>query len=185
MGRKEHWGGLTLELVDAAMARVGIPASRTDMPEPGGAEGNLEAPRTDTDRTEGYLGPRARRFSLYTWLETHPPAKALAAPLLVWFRMAAMLALIVLVATSVWRRPFRLSYEAWHAIHAVLAVVLVVAGGALIAGIPGALFAVPLAAFVNVVAVYLSRRSWQTGESPSTDLIWNTVPRPRPRRARA
>ncbi|OJU58447.1 MAG: AI-2E family transporter, partial [Microbacterium sp. 70-38] len=35
-----------------------------------------------------------------------------------------------------------------------LAVVLVVAGGALIAGIPGALFAVPLAAFVNVVAVY-------------------------------
>jgi hypothetical protein len=31
-----------------------------------------------------------------------------------------------------------------------LAVVLVVAGGAMIAGIPGALFAVPLAAFVNV-----------------------------------
>ena len=25
-----------------------------------------------------------------------------------------------------WRRPLRLSYEAWHAIHAVLAVVLVV-----------------------------------------------------------
>lgn len=67
------------KLVDAAMARVGIPASRTDMPEPGGAEGNLEAPRADTDRTEGYLGPSARRFSLYTWLETHPPAKALAA----------------------------------------------------------------------------------------------------------
>ena len=62
----------------------------------------------------------------------------------------------------------------------VLAVVLVVAGGALIAGIPGALFAVPLAAFVNVVAVYLSRRGW---EQPATfvpdDLIWNTVPRTR------
>ena len=40
--------------------------------------------------------------------------------------MAAMLSLIMLVATSVWRRPLRLSYEAWHAIHAVLAVVLVV-----------------------------------------------------------
>jgi predicted PurR-regulated permease PerM len=40
-----------------------------------------------------------------------------------------------------------------------LAVVLVVAGGAMIAGIPGALFAVPLAAFINVVAVYLGRRS--------------------------
>jgi predicted ferric reductase len=56
------------------------------------------------------------------------PAKALAAPLLVWFGMAAMLSLIVLVATSVWRRPLRLSYEIWHAIHAVLAVVLVVGG---------------------------------------------------------
>jgi predicted PurR-regulated permease PerM len=61
-----------------------------------------------------------------------------------------------------------------------LGVVLVVAGGAFVAGIPGALFAVPLAAFVNVVAVYLSRRGW---ERPATfapgDLIWNTVPRTR------
>ncbi|NYE19825.1 AI-2E family transporter [Microbacterium immunditiarum] len=61
-----------------------------------------------------------------------------------------------------------------------LAVVLVVAGGALIAGIPGALFAVPLAAFINVVAVSISRRSWQTGERPPpADLIWSTVPRTR------
>lgn len=60
-----------------------------------------------------------------------------------------------------------------------LAVVLVVAGGAMIAGIPGALFAVPLAAFVNVVAVYLGQRAWQTGAQPTGDLIWNTVPRPR------
>lgn len=61
-----------------------------------------------------------------------------------------------------------------------LAVVLVVAGGAMIAGIPGALFAVPLAAFVNVVAVYIGDRSWETGRDPRTaDLIWNTVPRSR------
>ena len=60
-----------------------------------------------------------------------------------------------------------------------LAVVLVVAGGAMIAGIPGALFAVPLAAFVNVVAVYLGQRAWETGEKPVGDLIWSTVPRPR------
>lgn len=60
-----------------------------------------------------------------------------------------------------------------------LAVVLVVAGGAMIAGIPGALFAVPLAAFVNVVAVYLGQRAWETGVRPSGDLIWSTVPRPR------
>ncbi len=61
-----------------------------------------------------------------------------------------------------------------------LAVVLVVAGGAMIAGIPGALFAVPLAAFVNVVVVYIGQRSWETGESaPPGDYIWTTVPRPR------
>jgi predicted PurR-regulated permease PerM len=64
-----------------------------------------------------------------------------------------------------------------------LAVVLVVAGGAMIAGIPGALFAVPLAAFVNVVAVYLGQRAWMTGARPSGDLIWSTVPRTRRTRA--
>ena len=59
-----------------------------------------------------------------------------------------------------------------------LAVVLLVAGGAMIAGIPGALFAVPLAAFVNVVALYLSRRQWETGGRPDpAELIWSTVPR--------
>lgn len=64
-----------------------------------------------------------------------------------------------------------------------LAVVLVVAGGAMIAGIPGALFAVPLAAFVNVVAVYLSKRSWETGvPPPPKELIWSTVPRTRKER---
>ncbi|MGN6218211.1 MAG: AI-2E family transporter [Microbacterium sp.] len=60
-----------------------------------------------------------------------------------------------------------------------LAVVLVVAGGAMIAGIPGALFAVPFAAFVNVVAVYIGERAWETGARPTGDLIWSTVPRPR------
>lgn len=65
-----------------------------------------------------------------------------------------------------------------------LAVVLVVAGGAMIAGIPGALFAVPLAAFVNVAAVTLSSGSWRTGDIPSGDLIWSTVPRERQRRNR-
>jgi putative heme transporter len=67
-----------------------------------------------------------------------------------------------------------------------LAVVLVVAGGALVAGIPGALFAVPLAAFVNVVVVYIAHRTWETGEGPEPGaLIWSTVPRPtRTRRVR-
>ena len=65
-----------------------------------------------------------------------------------------------------------------------LAVVLVVAGGAMIAGIPGALFAVPLAAFINVAAVTISSGSWRTGVGPSGDLIWSTVPRERRRRNR-
>lgn len=66
-----------------------------------------------------------------------------------------------------------------------LAVVLVVAGGAMIGGIPGALFAVPLAAFVNVVAVYLSSHAWRNGDGAvdSADLIWQTVPRDRGRRS--
>lgn len=62
-----------------------------------------------------------------------------------------------------------------------LAVVLVVAGGSMIGGIPGALFAVPLAAFVNVVAVTVSTGSWRTGDQPDADLIWSTVPRQRRR----
>ena len=65
-----------------------------------------------------------------------------------------------------------------------LAVVLVVAGGALIAGIPGALFAVPLAAFINVFAVYLANRGWEAGvRPPPADLIWSTVPRERKKTA--
>lgn len=66
-----------------------------------------------------------------------------------------------------------------------LAVVLVVAGGAMVGGIAGALFAVPLAAFVNVVAVYLSTNAWKRdGEAlASPDLIWRTVPRERGRRS--
>ncbi|MDQ1127742.1 putative PurR-regulated permease PerM [Microbacterium sp. SORGH_AS 505] len=61
-----------------------------------------------------------------------------------------------------------------------LAVVLAVAGGAMVAGIAGAVFAVPLAAFVNVVWLYLSRRGWERPVDPGPDdLIWSTVPRAR------
>ena len=61
-------------LVDRILARTGIPASRTDRPEPGGAEGNLYEPYAE-DRAQGDFGKQARRFSSYTWLETHPKAK--------------------------------------------------------------------------------------------------------------
>lgn len=48
-------------------------------------------------------------------------------PWRVRFGVAAALALLVLVATSVWRRRLWLSYEAWQLTHAVLAVVAVLA----------------------------------------------------------
>jgi predicted ferric reductase len=48
-------------------------------------------------------------------------------PARVWFGSVAAAALIVLVASSVWRRRLRLSYEVWQVLHAVLAVVAVVA----------------------------------------------------------
>jgi predicted ferric reductase len=51
---------------------------------------------------------------------------AINAPALVWFGMAAFLSLLALIATSVWRKRLRLSYEWWHLAHTVLAVVVVV-----------------------------------------------------------
>lgn len=61
-----------------------------------------------------------------------------------------------------------------------LAVVLAVAGGAMIAGIPGALFAVPVAAFVNTFADSVaSRRRPAGGDEEPPDAIWSTVPRER------
>lgn len=44
-----------------------------------------------------------------------------------------------------------------------LAVVFAVAAGLLVAGIPGALFAVPTVAVVNVVVVYIASGRWRHG----------------------
>jgi predicted ferric reductase len=52
--------------------------------------------------------------------------KLLDAPALVWCGAAALGALVAVVVTSVWRLRLRLSYEMWHAVHTVLAVVAVV-----------------------------------------------------------
>jgi predicted ferric reductase len=48
-------------------------------------------------------------------------------PSRVWFGAIATAALVVLVATSIWRRRMRLSYEVWQILHAVLAVIAIVA----------------------------------------------------------
>ncbi|MCI0156083.1 AI-2E family transporter [Leifsonia shinshuensis] len=63
-----------------------------------------------------------------------------------------------------------------------LAVVLAVAAGSLLAGIPGALFAVPFVAVLNVMVHYVSSGAWK--DTPPEPLeappgaIWETVPRP-------
>lgn len=49
-----------------------------------------------------------------------------------------------------------------------LAVVLAVAGGSIVAGIPGALFAVPVVAFLNVAIKAVATGSWRTTPRPAT-----------------
>ena len=61
-----------------------------------------------------------------------------------------------------------------------LGVVLAVATGSLLAGIPGALFAVPVAAVINVMILYVSGGAWKDDAPPSTadvrSPLWRTVP---------
>lgn len=59
-----------------------------------------------------------------------------------------------------------------------LAVVLAVAAGSMLAGIPGALFAVPVAAVINIMVRYIAGGAWKPGAAgvdPSGG-IWRTVP---------
>jgi predicted PurR-regulated permease PerM len=63
-----------------------------------------------------------------------------------------------------------------------LAVVLAVAAGSLLAGIPGALFAVPFVAVLNTMVHYVSSGAWRnsppSGWTAPDRAIWETVPRP-------
>lgn len=79
-------------------------------------------------RQIGYVGLAfvLAHFALSAHWDALTLRNALRAPLLVWFGMAAMLALVLLVASSIWRTRLRLSYEAWHLAHALLATVLIV-----------------------------------------------------------
>ena len=65
-----------------------------------------------------------------------------------------------------------------------LAVVLVVASGALLAGIPGALFAVPVAAVLNAMTTYIAGGTWRSSPPAvmptSGSVLWQTVPQSRP-----
>jgi predicted PurR-regulated permease PerM len=69
-----------------------------------------------------------------------------------------------------------------------LAVVLVVAAGSMLAGIPGALFAVPVAAVVNVMIGYIASGAWRSSDDPLRyhgDVLWQTVPKQPPGRLNA
>lgn len=78
-----------------------------------------------------------------------------------WINALIMLAVVLLVqqAESNILQPLIMGKAV--SLHP-LAVVLAVAGGTMLAGIPGALFAVPLLAVLNAVIRYLSHRSWET-----------------------
>lgn len=61
-----------------------------------------------------------------------------------------------------------------------LGVVVAVATGSFLAGIPGALFAVPVAAVINVMIIYISGGSWKDDAGPpaveTRSPLWRTVP---------
>jgi predicted ferric reductase len=60
------------------------------------------------------------------WSQANPLAPS-NTPARVWFGGIAAAALVILVASSVWRGRLRLSYEVWQVLHTVLAVIAVVA----------------------------------------------------------
>ncbi|GAA4052316.1 MULTISPECIES: AI-2E family transporter [Agromyces] len=61
-----------------------------------------------------------------------------------------------------------------------LGVVIAVTTGSLLAGIPGALFAVPVAAVLNVMILYIAGGTWKQAEPPepteTKSPLWRTVP---------
>lgn len=63
-----------------------------------------------------------------------------------------------------------------------VAVVLAVATGGFVAGIPGALFAVPLVAVLNVMVGYIARGDWRTNPHPSVADVTSPIVVPRRRR---
>ncbi len=69
---------LAPRLFDAVLARVAIPLQRRDEPAADGA-GALDAPRMQDNRAEGDFSEQALRFSPYTWMETHPWVRLMAA----------------------------------------------------------------------------------------------------------
>jgi predicted PurR-regulated permease PerM len=96
-----------------------------------------------------------------------------------WFVALLMLAVVLLVQQIEGHVLQPLIMGTAVKVHP-LGVVLVVAAGALLAGIPGALFAVPVAAVLNVMISYIHSGAWR-GDlpplgTPAGSVLWQTVP---------
>jgi putative heme transporter len=85
----------------------------------------------------------------------------------------ALIMLIIVLGTHILEGNFLHPFITGGAVKVhPLAVVFAVAAGSFVAGIPGALFAVPLVAVANVMILYLVRGSWRGGVSPgSKDVV--------------
>jgi putative heme transporter len=76
----------------------------------------------------------------------------------------ALIMLIIVLGTHILEGNFLHPFITGSAVKVhPLAIVFAVAAGSFVAGIPGALFAVPLVAVVNVMVLYLVRGTWRTG----------------------
>lgn len=122
----DFWTNLSVALGFTGLAMMGLEFALVArfrlVAEPFGQDALLQF-----HRQIGYVGLAfvLVHFAISAQWQALTFTSALNAPLLVWFGMAALLALVVLIVTSVWRLPLRLSYEVWHAMHTVLALVLV------------------------------------------------------------
>jgi predicted PurR-regulated permease PerM len=76
----------------------------------------------------------------------------------------ALIMLIIVLGTHILEGNFLHPFVTGSAVKVhPLAIVFAVAAGSFVAGIPGALFAVPLVAVANVMTLYLVRGTWHSG----------------------
>jgi predicted PurR-regulated permease PerM len=85
----------------------------------------------------------------------------------------ALIMLIIVLGTHILEGNFLHPFITGGAVKVhPLAIVFAVAAGSFVAGIPGALFAVPLVAVANVMILYLVHGSWRGGVNPvSKDVV--------------
>jgi putative heme transporter len=85
----------------------------------------------------------------------------------------ALIMLIIVLGTHILEGNFLHPFITGGAVKVhPLAIVFAVAAGSFVAGIPGALFAVPVVAVANVMILYLVRGSWRGGVNPvSKDVV--------------